>query len=84
MSLKYDRVEVETLKWLKSNLVSKKTLSDFHEMVKWNFDGTVEELGVKYCMMEKEGLLLNGPYGTPVEITKEGLLALRGLPTSQQ
>jgi hypothetical protein len=78
MSLYYDRVEIETLKWLKTNPKSPKTLAELHEMVSAHFEGTKEELGNKYVMMELEGLVRNGAYGTPAEITKEGLIALRG------
>lgn len=77
MRLYYDGVEIKTLKWLKTNPKQPKTLAELHEMVSAHFEGTKEELGNKYVMMELEGLVRNGAYGTPAEITKEGLIALR-------
>lgn len=76
MRLYYQPVEIETLKWLKTNPAAK-TLAELHEMVKEYYSGTIEQLGIQYSMMEKEGLLLNGNHLTPSEITKEGLIALR-------
>lgn len=77
MRLYYQPVEIETLKWLKTNPFAAKSLEELHEMVKDDYSGTVEQLGIQYSMMEKEGLLLNGNHQTPCEITKEGLIALR-------